>query len=180
MYWFGFADHGRRPPAREDAGPPGQYEEEEDEEEKAAVGDEINAMLVTLLPWGISILFHVGLVVLAIFVVWTTTRIEKEEVIIPIAKLSPTPGAPLTMKVTKKLEKNQEEASDNQERRGQTADPAGQYGQDQDVPDRCRWGRGGQGQPVRYRGAWGDASDDVRHRGQRPAVGLHHRRIGGR
>ena len=80
----------------------GQNQEEE-EEEKAAVGEEINVMLLSLLPWGISILFHVGLIILAIFVVWTTSQVEKEEVIIPIARLSPTPGAPLTMKVTKKV-----------------------------------------------------------------------------
>ena len=102
MFWQEFARYSEPDTAPED----GAYEhpdQEEEEEEKAAVGEEINVMLLSLLPWGISILFHVGLIILAIFVVWTTSRVEKEEVIIPIARLSPTPGAPLTMKVTKKV-----------------------------------------------------------------------------
>ena len=101
MLWQLLAEFDPQPPLED------QYEEtveeEDDDDETAAVGEEINAMLLSLLPWGISILFHVGLIILAIFVVWTTSRIEKEEVIIPIARLSPTPGAPLTMKVTKKV-----------------------------------------------------------------------------
>lgn len=108
MFWLGLASHRDQANTSAQARPGVEdpYESapgEQEDEEKAAVGDEINAMLVSLLPWGTSILFHIGLVVLAIFVVWTTTRIEKEEVIIPLASLSPTPGAPLTMKVTKKM-----------------------------------------------------------------------------
>ncbi len=102
MLWLGFADPQEM--YDDQAEPAGEgYPQEEEEEETAAVGEEINVMLLSLLPWGISILFHVGLIILAIFVVWTTSRIQKEEVIIPIARLSPTPGAPLTMKVTKKV-----------------------------------------------------------------------------
>ncbi len=80
------------------------------DEEKEELGDEINAVLLSLLPWGISILFHVGLVLLAIFVVWSTIEPlnQDEEVIIPIARLSVTPGAPLTMKTTKKKIKSKQ------------------------------------------------------------------------
>lgn len=72
--------------------------------EQESVGDEVNAFLLSLLPWTISLLFHVGVVLLAIFVVWSTIDPlrQDEEVIIPIARLSVTPGAPLTMKTTKK------------------------------------------------------------------------------
>ncbi len=79
-------------------------------EEKETLGDEVNAVLLGLLPWGISILFHVGLVLLAIFVVWSTidSLNQEEEVIIPIARLSATPGAPLTMKTTKKKIKSRQ------------------------------------------------------------------------
>lgn len=74
-----------------------------DPQEKASVADEINAMLLALLPWGISILFHVGMIILAIFIVWSTTRVQKEDVIIPVAQLSSTPGAPMSMRITQKL-----------------------------------------------------------------------------
>ena len=78
--------------------------QEQVSEETETLGDEVNAVLLSLLPWFVSILFHVGLVLLAIFVVWSTIDPlnQEEEVIIPIARLSVTPGAPLTMKTTKK------------------------------------------------------------------------------
>ena len=105
MFWFGFANQapGRQqphPPSPDGAPLEGEY----DEQEGDTISDEINATLLALLPWGISILFHIGLVLLAIFVVWsTTTRLVEEEVIIPIARLSATPGAPMKVKMTKKV-----------------------------------------------------------------------------
>jgi len=70
-------------------------------------GDEPGDFLMSLLPWTISLLMHVGLVLLAVFVVWTVRQqIDEEEVIIPIARLSATPGAPLTMTKTKTLKKS--------------------------------------------------------------------------
>lgn len=40
--------------------------------------DEASAALVSLLPWGVSILFHVGLVLIAIFVIWSTIKQPQE------------------------------------------------------------------------------------------------------
>ncbi|MFW6060445.1 MAG: vWA domain-containing protein [Phycisphaeraceae bacterium] len=62
------------------------------------VGEESDAALVALLPWVISFLLHVGIVVLALFALWSTVRqTDEEEIIIPMVELSETPGAPLQM-----------------------------------------------------------------------------------
>ncbi len=61
-------------------------------------------LMTTLLPWGVSFLLHAGLVLLALFVVWSTVVLTSEErVIIPTARLSATPGAPLQIKKTPRL-----------------------------------------------------------------------------
>ena len=60
--------------------------------------------MTTYLPWAVSILLHVGLVLLALFVVWSTVMAQQEEkIIIPTARLSATPGAPLQIKQTPRL-----------------------------------------------------------------------------
>ncbi|MEZ6193347.1 MAG: VWA domain-containing protein [Phycisphaerales bacterium] len=60
--------------------------------------------LTTLLPWGVSFLLHAGLVLLALFVVWSTVMLTSDEkIIIPTARLSATPGAPLQIKETPRL-----------------------------------------------------------------------------
>ncbi len=60
--------------------------------------------LTRLLPWTVSILLHVGLVLLALFVVWSTVLASQDEqIIIPTARLSATPGAPLQIKKTPRL-----------------------------------------------------------------------------
>ena len=57
-----------------------------------------------LLPWGVSFAIHAGLVLLAIFVVWSTVVLTRDEqIIIPNARLSATPGAPLQLKQTPRL-----------------------------------------------------------------------------
>ena len=75
-----------------------------DSEDRPTVGQEINATLMALLPWGISVVFHLGIVLLAIFVVWSTIRgTDDEEIIIPSARLSETPGAPLQQMTTERV-----------------------------------------------------------------------------
>jgi len=60
--------------------------------------------MTTYLPWTVSILLHVGLVMLALFVVWSTVMAQQEEkIVIPTARLSATPGAPLQIKPTPRL-----------------------------------------------------------------------------
>ena len=78
------------------------------DEEDDSVGEEIGKTLVALMPWGISILFHVALIVVAFFLVWQTiVKAEEEQPVIPNSKLSDAPGA-LTV-----VEEVQEESADS-------------------------------------------------------------------
>ena len=56
-------------------------------------------------PWLISLFVHAALVVLAMFIVWSAFKktVPEEEPIIPIAKFSENPGAPLSMQTTTKI-----------------------------------------------------------------------------
>lgn len=93
MVWFGFSQT-----------PSGSPPPEDPVRDEPTAGDEASDMLLSLLPWAISILLHVGIVLLAVFVVWSVQKqVSEEEVIIPIARLSATPGAPLTQQQTKTL-----------------------------------------------------------------------------
>lgn len=77
----------------EDVKDPAQ-EEEEEESVREAVGGALSGSLV---GWGVSILMHAGLVLLASFLVWSyIEQVNEEEVIIPIARLSEMPGTPMT------------------------------------------------------------------------------------
>ncbi len=73
------------------------------------VGDEVNAALVQVLPWGVSLVFHVALVLLAVFAVWSTIAAPEEEIIVPLVKLSDTPGAPLEMREIQKVSQERTE-----------------------------------------------------------------------
>jgi len=60
--------------------------------------------MMTLMPWGIAIMFHLGVLMLAFFISWSVqSGVEEEEVIIPQARLSATPGAPLSQRQTTSL-----------------------------------------------------------------------------
>ena len=99
LWWFGFAEENS-----EDDGYR-QIKRPEDEDGVAGVGEEVGDVLTTVIPWGISILLHAGMVLLAIFIVWSTIKtVPEEEIIIPIAQLSATPGAPLTTQQTTQKE----------------------------------------------------------------------------
>ena len=64
--------------------------------------EQAGEVALILAPWLISFLLHVGLVLLAVFVVWSVqSDLEGEEVIIPIARLSASPQPPLTMKLAR-------------------------------------------------------------------------------
>lgn len=94
MAWLSFADQTSSMPDTDPGLPP---------EEDLDVGEEVNDLLLTLLPWGISILLHAGLILVSVFLVWTVASSEldgegKEEVIIPIARLGSTPGGSLSMR----------------------------------------------------------------------------------
>lgn len=69
----------------------------EEEEEPSEVG----AVLADIMPWAMSILLHAAIVLIAILIIWSRLpQIHEEEPIIPIARLSEKPGAPLQMKTT--------------------------------------------------------------------------------
>lgn len=76
----------------------GQPDQPPDAEEIASSED---AVARTVLPFSISVLLHVGIVVLALFIVWSIgSKEEQKEDIIPIAKLSKTPSMPVKMRTT--------------------------------------------------------------------------------
>lgn len=58
-------------------------------EEESEVGEEIRATLTAMMPWGISILAHVGLIVFAFFLVWQTIVKEERQPTVPIFTSSP-------------------------------------------------------------------------------------------
>lgn len=75
------------------------------EQEQDDVKKEVGAVVNDLLPWGVSVVLHAAVVLLAIFIAWQTivTQLEDDEIIVPTAKFSPDPGAPFTMQTTQKI-----------------------------------------------------------------------------
>lgn len=106
MLIFGFADQRASAPGPQP--PQADPDLDEDFDDEESIGDEISDTLVALMPWGISILFHVALIVAAFFFVWQVILVEEEDPpIIPDAVFSDTPGAP------DPIETVQEESSDS-------------------------------------------------------------------
>jgi len=71
--------------------PPDPAQEGEATDEQR-VAQEVSATLESLLPWGISFLFHVGLVLLAFFLIWSTApQIEDEDTVVPVLSYTETP-----------------------------------------------------------------------------------------
>jgi hypothetical protein len=70
MWLMHFADEDqpiRKPaaPRPQPMAPPAAQAEMLEEEQGPTVGDEVNTMLILLLPWAISVLLHLGLVLMA-------------------------------------------------------------------------------------------------------------------
>ncbi|MHC4993960.1 MAG: vWA domain-containing protein [Planctomycetota bacterium] len=73
------------------------------------VAYEINDVLHVMMPWVTSLLTHLAVIFLALFVVWSVMQEEvDEEVIIPIARLSSQPGGSMTDSETVELEQTQD------------------------------------------------------------------------
>lgn len=67
--------------------------------------DEPDSPMVWLVPWVISLLAHAGLVIVAIFVVWSVQKVlDDEQVVVPLVTLSDTPGTPLEVEVVQRVE----------------------------------------------------------------------------
>ena len=47
--------------------------------EEESIGDEVAKTLAALMPWGVSIMFHLALIVLAFFIVWQTISQKQEQ-----------------------------------------------------------------------------------------------------
>ena len=58
-------------------------------EDESEAGEEIRATLTALMPWGISILAHVGLIVVAFFLVWQTIVRGPLPPVVPTLSMSP-------------------------------------------------------------------------------------------
>lgn len=70
----------------------------------AGGAEPVEDAMTRYLPWAVSVSIHIGLVLLALFVVWSTVMANQaEQIIIPTARLSATPGAPLQIKQTPRL-----------------------------------------------------------------------------
>ena len=105
--FLGFASGKDGPPSNPQSAPDPEFDDELLDEEEESLGDEITKTLVALMPWGISILFHVALIVVAFFLVWQTIiKAEEEQPVIPNSKLSDSPGAPMV------IEEVQEQSAD--------------------------------------------------------------------
>ncbi len=58
-----------------------------------------------IVSWSISIVAHMGLIVVAIFVVWSVRNLnEAKDVVVPLVRLSQTPGVPLQVQVQPRVE----------------------------------------------------------------------------
>lgn len=66
--------------------------------------DDVHDVVMRLMPWVVSVLLHLGVAVLASFAVWSTLAQPDEEVIIPIANLSRTPGVKLQTQQVQRLQ----------------------------------------------------------------------------
>ena len=75
-----------REPAKPPADPQGEGPEHR------SVADEVNATLMGLIPWGISLLLHVGLLLLAFFIAWSTAvEPDDEAPVTPSLSYTETP-----------------------------------------------------------------------------------------
>ena len=100
MWFWTFADSETsalpRPMPSAEADAPRDAAAEKQPRERAAAAGGTESVLEAVLPWLTSLLLHLGIVLLAFFMVWSYLAIEEEEEpIIPIARLSDTPGGQL-------------------------------------------------------------------------------------
>ena len=108
MLWVGFTDSKGPAPADQEpledgkgrgGSEGGQDGQGGDDLDEVHAGDEVQRVLLVMLPWAVSLLLHVAVVLLALFLVWSVRyEMDEEEFIVPAARLSKTPGRPLQMR----------------------------------------------------------------------------------
>lgn len=93
--------------AKQDDAPPSpapvetnQPEAAEDEDEQGSVGAEVGTALVISLPWAISILLHLGLGLLAVFIGFVTITAVEDPPVVPEAELIQDPTSELLTQAT--------------------------------------------------------------------------------
>ncbi len=105
-FGFGFAGINAGQPGPQLPGQEVLVEQYADEDDTRR---EVNAVLTDVVPWLVSLFFHLAIVILAFFTVWATIQVvDEEKIVIPVATLSDTPGVPLSL-VTPQI--TQQEAS---------------------------------------------------------------------
>ena len=81
-----------------------QSAEPQDNKDQASASNDIHDVMINFMPWIISLLVHAGIVLLTLFLVWSTIEHGKQEnTIIPIAELSKRPNAPLQVQKSNKV-----------------------------------------------------------------------------
>jgi hypothetical protein len=94
MFFARFADESERVAS---VAAEGAIVPEERGDDRESISEAISGALTAgLLGWGVSLMLHAGVVLLGVFVVWSSIeQVNEEEVIIPIARLSEMPGTPI-------------------------------------------------------------------------------------
>ena len=91
------------------AKPPPPIDDQGELDDEDTVGREIGRTLNLLMPWAVSILLHLALILIAVFMVWSLGVIaDEEEDIIPIARLSAQVGGSLTQSEKMDLARTQQ------------------------------------------------------------------------
>lgn len=93
-------------PFADDSTPPEQVEvldEAIDEELDESVGDEVSKTLLVMLPWSISILFHLAIILLAFFLGWVIVQQEEpDEITIAAPTINPMPPMPVNERIAER------------------------------------------------------------------------------
>ncbi len=63
--------------------------------------------MLDVLPWSVSVLVHAGMVLVAVFIVWSTLSGPSQEVIIPVAQLAATPNVPLKQLQQQRMQRDE-------------------------------------------------------------------------
>ncbi len=76
---------------------------DQSEVEEVSVREEAGAVVIALMPWGISILSHAAVVVLALFVIWAVVAEKQtQDDVIPVVSFADTASNPLMMERVEK------------------------------------------------------------------------------
>ena len=104
---FGFFADPSIPPPKAPNNP--RNPQQQPDEQEPSVSSEVSDVLNSLLPWVTSLLIHLGIIIIALFIVWSLIQPPEDQPIIPIARLSDNPGGSLSQQNSPDLENTQTE-----------------------------------------------------------------------